>query len=107
MVVVVDLVTHLAICLAETLKTIPKASNLSFITFSSSSLRALEKLESQASSTSRLHAPNPFDGSDPELLDTFIAQLTVYLSCYTHIFKHPRDAVATALSYLKGKVYTY
>ncbi|KAG2011078.1 hypothetical protein CC2G_011228 [Coprinopsis cinerea AmutBmut pab1-1] len=51
--------------------------------------------------------PEPFDGEDPDKLDNFITQLTLYFGRYEDGFRDDADRVATALTYLKGDAYAY
>ncbi|KAG2004506.1 hypothetical protein CC2G_003059 [Coprinopsis cinerea AmutBmut pab1-1] len=51
--------------------------------------------------------PEPFDGEDPDKLDNFITQLTLYFGRYQDGFRDDADRVATALTYLKGDAYAY
>ncbi|KAG2011079.1 hypothetical protein CC2G_011229 [Coprinopsis cinerea AmutBmut pab1-1] len=46
--------------------------------------------------------PEPFDGEDPDKLDNFITQLTLYFGRYQDGFRDDADRVATALTYLKA-----
>src|SRR6266511_470682 len=49
-------------------------------------------------------SPDPFDGSDPNKLDTFLFQCGMYNSLHSHDFPDESYQVAFMLSHLKGSV---
>src|SRR6266545_3760409 len=50
------------------------------------------------------HSPDPFDGSDPNKLNTFLFQCGMYISLHSHDFLDESYQVAFMLSHLKGSV---
>src|SRR5882724_5267154 len=66
--------------------------------------KAINNLVKSNTSTSRpkLHEPNPFNGSDPHKLWTFILQCKLNFRDQKDQFENEEDKVNYALSYLKG-----
>ena len=60
------------------------------------------KGKSSTSSSTKIRKPDPFDGSDPEKLRTFLVQLNLVFRAEPESFRYDRDRVNYAISYLKG-----
>ena len=60
------------------------------------------KGKSSTSTSTKIRKPDPFDGSDPEKLRTFLVQLNLVFRAEPDSFKYDRDKVNYAVSYLKG-----
>ena len=60
------------------------------------------KGKSSTSTSTKIRKPDPFDGSDPEKLRTFLVQLNLVFRAEPDSFRYDRDKVNYAVSYLKG-----
>ena len=60
------------------------------------------KGKSSTSTSTKIRKPDPFDGSDPEKLRTFLVQLNLVFRVEPDSFKYNQNEVNYAVSYLKG-----
>lgn len=65
------------------------------------------KPKSDSSGRSHARKPDPFDGTDPFKLKTFLFQCNIFFKCNYRSFRHPGSRTVFALSYLKGTALSY
>jgi hypothetical protein len=64
--------------------------------------KKISKIPQSKSSSIKPRSPDTFDGTDPNKLETFVFQVSMYIEALSHNFQDDKSRVTFALSYLKG-----